>query len=88
MVGESGSQRPTSIHRGVTTKTTLDTAKPACLLSDHQPAAVYFLPLLSQNQIFARPTHSYLSVGLLHLGVIVRVLNAAWWSNLTGDLHP
>ena len=47
------SQRPALIHRGVTTKTTktLDTAKPACLLSDRQrPPLLIPFPLWTLNK--------------------------------------
>ena len=66
------SQRPALIHRGVTTKTTktLDTAKPACLLSDRQRPLLLILvspPNSEQKEPDPpRSTHSYLASEVLH----------------------
>lgn len=82
-LGKSGSQRASDDPPRGHNKTTLDTAKPACLLSDRQPAAVYSLPLLKPRIQILAQAHPFLSFcRAVALGVIICVLNAASCSHV------
>lgn len=62
-------RRPAMIHRGVTTKTTLDTAKPACLLSNRQSPPLFIsLPLLTTARSSPGPPIFNFLSGFLRLG--------------------